>query len=66
LREKVRDFLLKVDSATTLQGFGKIHPLTGRKGVWSAEVTGNWRITFRFNSNAFDIDLEDYHKGHYK
>jgi len=63
LREGVRDFLLKVDSATTLQDFGKIHPLKGRKGVWSVVVKGNWRITFRFNSCAFDIDSEDYHKG---
>ena len=25
-------------------------------------VTGNWRITFRFeNGDVFDVDLEDYH-----
>ena len=25
-------------------------------------VTGNWRITFRFeNIDVFDVDLEDYH-----
>ena len=64
MRQKVAEFLLKLDSATTLQDFHQIHPLTGRKGVWSMKVTGNWRITFRYNSHAYDITLEDYHEGH--
>ena len=41
------------------------HPLKGnRKGDWSLEVTGNWRITISFDNetgSAFDLDLEDYH-----
>jgi proteic killer suppression protein len=43
-------------------GFG-FHPLTGdRKGYYSVTVTGNWRITFRFDGeNAVDVNLEDYH-----
>lgn len=41
----------------------KLHPLTGnRKGTWSMKVSGNWRITFRFdNGDAYDVNLEDYH-----
>ena len=42
----------------------KLHPLKGeRKGTWSVWVTGNWRITFKFDTenHAIDVDLEDYH-----
>ena len=40
-----------------------LHELTGgRKGIWSVRVSGNWRITFRFEGpDAYDVDLEDYH-----
>jgi len=45
-----------------LPGYG-FHELKGnRKGTYSVEVSGNWRITFRFEGgNAFDVNLEDYH-----
>ncbi len=45
-----------------LPGYG-FHKLTGdRKGTYSVKVSGNWRITFRFEGgNAFDVNLEDYH-----
>ena len=45
-----------------LPGFD-LHELQGeRKGTWSVSLTGNWRVTFRFNDgDAFDVDLEDYH-----
>ena len=41
----------------------RLHQLTGnRRGTWSVRVSGNWRITFRFeDGEAVDIDLEDYH-----
>jgi proteic killer suppression protein len=41
----------------------RFHPLTGdRKGFYSVTVSGNWRITFRFQGkNAIDVDLEDDH-----
>ncbi len=41
----------------------KLHELKGdRSGEWSVTVRANWRITFRFeNSDAYDINLEDYH-----
>ena len=40
-----------------------LHKLIGkRKGIWSVRVSGNWRITFRFEgTDAFDVDYEDYH-----
>lgn len=32
------------------------------KNIWAVKVSGNWRITFRFeNSNVYIIDYLDYH-----
>lgn len=41
----------------------KLHDLQGRRsGVWSVWVSGNWRITFRFDGrDAEAVDYEDYH-----
>lgn len=41
----------------------KFHQLSGeRKDTYAVSVTGNWRITFRFDGeDAIDVDLEDYH-----
>lgn len=31
-------------------------------GRYSIRVTGNWRLTFRFeDGDVFEVDLEDYH-----
>ncbi|HJP95204.1 MAG TPA: type II toxin-antitoxin system RelE/ParE family toxin [Pyrinomonadaceae bacterium] len=41
----------------------RLHQLKGnRTGTWSITVSGNWRITFKFEGeDASDVDLEDYH-----
>ena len=41
----------------------KLHELKGlRKGIWSVSVSGNWRVTCRFNGRDAEIvDYEDYH-----
>lgn len=41
----------------------RFHPLKGtRKGHYAVSVSGNWRLTFRFEGeDAFDVNLEDYH-----
>jgi len=41
----------------------RLHQMKGnRSGTWSVKVSGNWRLTFRFEGeDAFDVDLEDYH-----
>lgn len=41
----------------------RLHPLKGdRKGYWSVQVSGNWRLIFRFiGDHATDVDLVDYH-----
>jgi len=40
-----------------------LHQLGGdRAGTWSARVSGNWRVTFRFvDGDAEVVDYEDYH-----
>ena len=41
----------------------RLHPLKGDKaGYWGLRLTGNWRVTFRFESGkVVDVDLIDYH-----
>lgn len=41
----------------------KFHPLKGdRRGSYAVSVSGNWRLTFRFDGeDAIEVDLEDYH-----
>ena len=41
----------------------RLHRLKGRlKDYWSISISGNWRITFRFeNGDVYDVDLVDYH-----
>jgi toxin HigB-1 len=41
----------------------RLHALKGRRrGTWSVSVSGNWRVTFRFDGkDAVGVDYEDYH-----
>jgi len=41
----------------------RLHPLTGNRiGLWSVTVSGNWRVTFRFeDGDAEIVNYEDYH-----
>ena len=41
----------------------RLHQLVGnRSGVWSVTVSGNWRVTFRFeDGDAEIVNYEDYH-----
>ena len=41
----------------------RLHGLTGkRKGTWSVNVSGNWRITFEFDEkDAISVNYVDYH-----
>ena len=66
-RDRISRLLDRLDSSEVIEdmnlpGFG-LHKLTGnRKHTWSVKVTGNWRLTFRFErGHAYDVDLEDYH-----
>ena len=41
----------------------RLHELKGnRKGPWSVTVSGNWRVTVRFEGKAaIEVAYEDYH-----
>jgi toxin HigB-1 len=64
---KIRRILARLDAAASpaevdAPGF-RLHPLKGNlKGFWAVQLTGNWRIVFRFeDQDAVDVDLVDYH-----
>jgi proteic killer suppression protein len=65
--DRLRRRLDVLDAANSLEALGlpgfRLHPLSGdMRGTYSIRVTGNWRITFRFeDGDVFDVDLEDYH-----
>jgi proteic killer suppression protein len=64
---RVEEILSVLDAAEAISELDipgyRLHPLTGPlKGYWSVQVTGNWRIVFRFEDGAaWDVDLVDYH-----
>ena len=65
--EKLRDILAALDQSRTAQdmdlpGF-RLHALKGLlKGHYAVSVSGNWRVTFRFDDgHAADVDYTDYH-----
>jgi proteic killer suppression protein len=46
-----------------VQSAERFHPLKGdRRGEFAVSVSGNWRLTFRFEGeDAVAVTLEDYH-----
>jgi toxin HigB-1 len=58
-----------IDGATSvddLRGARGFHALSGdRSGTFAMWVSGNWRLTFRFehgdSGDVLDVDFEDYH-----
>lgn len=62
--ERILDLLDDASGAGQLNIPGyNLHPLKGdRKDEWAMSVSGNWRITFKFEGeDAIDVNLEDYH-----
>ncbi|MBM3557161.1 MAG: hypothetical protein FJX47_16590 [Alphaproteobacteria bacterium] len=67
LADKIARILARLDHAAApgemnLPGY-RLHPLKGDlRGFWAVDVTGNWRIIFRFEGpDVHDVDLVDYH-----
>lgn len=65
--EKLRDILAALDlsrgpEGMNLPGF-RMHELKGAlKGHYAVSVSGNWRVTFRFEDGmAVDVNYVDYH-----
>ena len=66
-KKRLRLQLIALDTATCiddmeLPGFD-LHELKGkRKGIYAIKVSGNWRITFKFEEgNVYIVNYEDYH-----
>jgi proteic killer suppression protein len=67
--KRMKVILDAVDAATAvadLQGAKGFHALKGdRAGTYAMTVSGNWRLTFRFEDgdkgDVVDVDFEDYH-----
>ena len=64
---KLLDILAVLDRSRApqdadLPGF-RLHPLKGElKGHYAVSVSGNWRVTFRFeDGEVVDVDYLDYH-----
>ena len=65
--KKLRLILTNLDQAECADDMDlpglHMHPLKGaRKGIWSVRVSGNWRVTYRFDGRDVEIvNYEDYH-----
>ena len=65
--KKLKLILDHLDSASSVLDMGypgsQLHPLNGiLKHHWAVTVSGNWRVTFRFeNGDAYVVDYQDYH-----
>ena len=64
---KLQDILAVLDQSSGPEGMNlpgfRLHALRGRlKGHYAVSVSGNWRVTFRFeDGSAVDVDYVDYH-----
>lgn len=65
--KRIRVILVRLDASKEpsdmdLPGL-RLHPMKGdMSGFWVVDVTGNWRIAFRFeDEEPCDVDLIDYH-----
>lgn len=64
---RLQMILKLLDRARTISDMkfpgANLHPLKGnKKGLWAVKVSGNWRITFRFqDGDAEIVDYVDYH-----
>lgn len=64
---KLKDIFAALDRSSGPEGMNlpgfQLHRLRGRlKGHYAVSVSGNWRVTFRFEGDrAADVDYVDYH-----
>ncbi|WP_110691532.1 type II toxin-antitoxin system RelE/ParE family toxin [Salinicola halophyticus] len=65
--KRLRLILGRLNAATGAEDMDlpglRLHKLSGnRTDVWSVTVSGNWRVTFRFeDGDAEIVNYEDYH-----
>lgn len=65
--QRLMDILDRLNAAAVVGDMdypgSHLHPLKGGlRGLWAVTVSGNWRITFRFEKgDAYVVDYMDYH-----
>lgn len=65
--KRIRAILARLDASREPSDMDvpglRLHPMKGAyKGFWAVDVSGNWRIVFRFEEGEpHDVDLLDYH-----
>lgn len=66
--QRIAQRKLKQLSAAATLDFLRVPPgnrleqLSGdRNGQWSIRINEQWRICFRWEGNAFDVEITDYH-----
>ncbi len=65
--KRLRLILARLDASQNEEDMNlpglRLHPLKGdKKGFWAVDVSGGWRVFFRFEGNhAFDVDYDNYH-----
>jgi len=64
---RIGDILDILEAATIIKDINQpgydLHLLEPKKeGRWAVKVSGNWRITFKFeDGDAYGVNYEDYH-----
>ncbi len=64
---RLAELLDRLDAAASVQDMSfpssYLHPLKGNlKEHWSVRISGNWRLTFRFEEgHAYVVNYHDYH-----
>jgi proteic killer suppression protein len=65
--DKLERVLDRLDASVVAQDMNlpgyRLHRLKGNlAGHWSVDISGNWRVTFRFEGpDVCDVDYIDYH-----
>ena len=65
--KRLRFMLSALDTAIAINDMDipsfNLHLLKGsRQNIWSISISGNWRLTFKFeDGNAHIVNYEDYH-----
>lgn len=65
--KRIRAVLTRLDAANEPADMNfpglRLHPMKGElQGFWAVNVSGNWRIVFRFHDlEVWDVNLTDYH-----
>ncbi len=65
--KKLRLILGRLHASTTPRDMNlpglHLHELKGKRtGTWSVRISGNWRVTFKFEGpDAIIVNYEDYH-----